>query len=166
MKYLKLFENFGTSSLLFEVALLLKLDEQTKKEVKTLFSGSEEASDLFPLPDDKLHVTLTSIKNCKTNKDKLKSSLPTDLVAPKIILGETIIAERPESGKESFVVAVENQDELKAFVDEVYTKMGLENPEPERFFHITIANNVENKKSPGFADPFGSIGDITKNDFM
>lgn len=166
MKYLKLFENFGTSSLLFEVALLLKLDEQTKKEVEALFSGSEEESDLFPLPDDKLHVTLTSIKNCKANKDTLKSSLPTDLVAPKIILGETIIAERPEVGKKSFVVAVENQDELKAFVDEVYTKMGLENPEPERFFHITIANNVENKKSPGVADPFGSIGDITKNDFM
>jgi len=30
---------------------------------------------------------------------------------------------------------------------------------------MTIANNVENKKSPGVADPFGSIGDITKNDF-
>lgn len=166
MKYLKLFENFGTSSILFEVALLLKLDEQTKKEVQTLFSGSEEASDLFPLPDEKLHITLTSIKNCKANKDTLKSSLPTDLVAPKIIIGETTIAERPDTGKKSFVASVENQDELKAFVDEVYSKMGLENPEPERYFHITIANNVENKKSPGVADPFGSIGDVTKNDFM
>jgi len=31
-------------------------------------------------------------------------------------------------------------------------------------FHITIAN-VENEKLPGLADSFGSIGDITKNDF-
>ena len=166
MKYLKLFENFGTSSLIFEVALLLKIDEQTKGEIKALFSKSSEAAGLFPLPDEKLHITLTSIKNCKANKDVLKSSLPTDVVAPKIILGDTIIAERPESSKKSFVVAVENQDELKSFVDEVYTKMGLQNPEPERFFHITIANNVENKKSPGAADPFGSIGDITQNDFV
>lgn len=166
MKYLKLFENFGASSLIFEVALLLKLDEQTKGEIKNLFSKSNEVGDLFPLPDDKLHITLTSIKNCKANKDTLKSNLPTDVVAPKIILGETIIAERPETNKKSFVVAVENQDELKVFVDDVYSKMGLENPEPDRFFHITIANNVENKKSPGVADPFGSIGDITENDFI
>lgn len=166
MKYLKLFENFNSSSLIFEVALLLKLDEQTKGEIKTLFSKSDELSGLFPLPDDKLHITLTSIKNCKANKDVLKSNLPTDVVVPKIILGETTIAERPESNKKSFVVAIENQDELKAFVDEIYSKMGLENPEPERYFHITIANNVENKKSPGVADPFGSIGDVTQNDFI
>ena len=166
MKYLKLFENFNSSSLIFEVALLLKLDEQTKGEIKTLLSKSDELSGLFPLPDDKLHITLTSIKNCKANKDVLKSNLPTDVVVPKIILGETTIAERPESNKKSFVVAIENQDELKAFVDEVYSKIGLENPEPERYFHITIANNVENKKSPGLADPFGSIGDVTQNDFI
>ena len=43
--------------------------------------------------------------------------------------------------------------------------MGLENPEPDRFFHITIANNKENPKSPGLADPFSSIGDITEKDF-
>ncbi len=120
---------------------------------------------MFPLPEDKLHITLTSIKGCKDNKAILKEKLPLDIVAPKIILGETTIAERLDSGKKSFVVAVENQVELLNYVNEVYLKMGLVNPEPERYFHITIANNVENKKLVGFADPFGSIGDITKNDF-
>ena len=165
MKYLKLFENFGTTSIVFEAALLLKIDEKTKSDIKALLANSTEATGLFPLPDDKLHITLTSIKNCKANKDALKSNLPTDIVAPQIVLGETTIAERPEAGKQSFVVSVANQEEFLNFVNEIYSKMGLENPEPERYFHITIANNVENKKSPGVADPFGSIGDVTKNDF-
>jgi len=166
MKYLKFFENFNGSSLLFEAALLLKIDEKTKSDIKNLFTNSPEVAGLFPLPDDKLHITLTSIKNCKANKDALKTSLPTSIVAPEVVLGETTISERPETGKKSFVVAVANQEDLKAFVDQIYTSMGLTNPEPERYFHITIANNVENKKMPGVADPFGSIVDITQNDFV
>ncbi len=161
MKWIKLFESFSESPLHFEVALLLKLDSDTKNQIsKMLIPGG-----MFPLPEDKLHITLTSIKGCKDNKAILKEKLPLDIVAPKIILGETTIAERLDSGKKSFVVAVENQVELLNYVNEVYLKMGLVNPEPERYFHITIANNVENKKLVGFADPFGSIGDITKNDF-
>ena len=166
MKYLKLFENFNGSSLMFEAALLLKIDEKTKDDIKNLFATSTEAKGLFPLPDDKLHITLTSIKNCKDNKVVLKNNLPTDIVAPQIVLGETTIAQRPEAGKTSFVVAIQNQDEFLSFVDEIYTRMGLTNPESGRYFHITIANNVENKKSPGMADSFGSIGDVTQNDFM
>ncbi len=162
MKWIKLFESFLESPLHFEAALLLKLDNDIKAQISKL--KIEEG--LFPLPEDKLHVTLTSIKGCKDNKAILKEKLPSDIVAPKIILGKTTIAERPDTGKKSFVVAVENGEELKAFVDSVYSKMGLVNPEPERFFHITVANNVENKKVTGFADPFGSIGDITKNHFM
>lgn len=161
MKYLKLFESFSESPLHFEVALLFKLDNDIKSQISKMVIPEG----MFPLPEDKLHITLTSIKNCKANKDVLKSNLPTDVTAPKIVLGETTIAQRPETGKTSFVVAVANQDELLNYVNEVYSKMGLENPEPDRYFHITIANNVENKKVAGFADPFGSIGDITKNDF-
>ncbi len=161
MKWIKLFESFLESPLHFEAALLLKLDNDIKAQISKL----EIEEGLFPLPEDKLHVTLTSIKGCKDNKAILKEKLPLDILPPKIVLGEAVIAQRPDAGKKGFVVAIENQDELKAFVDLVYSKMGLVNPEPERFFHITVANNVENKKVTGFADPFGSIGDITKNDF-
>lgn len=167
MRYLKLFENFeGSDRLIFEAALLLKLEESTKTDIKGLFNGEEG---LFPLPEDKLHVTLTSIKACKAFKDTLKSSLPSDIQAPTVKLGDVTIANREATetvpAKTSFVVAVANQDELKAYVDKIYESMGLQNPEPDRYFHITIANNVENKKLPGMADSFGSIGDITKNDF-
>jgi hypothetical protein len=170
MKYLKLYEDFdgGSNRLIFEVALLFKLEGSTKDQIKNIFKSNKE-TDLLPLPDDKLHITLTSIKGCKPFKDVLKSKLPTDIQAPKIELGMTTIANREATdttpAKKSFVVEVKNQEELKAYVNQVYESMGLENPEPDRYFHITIANNVENKKSPGMADPFGSIGDITKNDF-
>jgi 2'-5' RNA ligase len=168
MKYLKsfkIFESMGMGTdLIFEAALLLKVDDSIKQSALNLLKESD-ASDLFPLPEDKLHITLTSIKGCKANKDMLKSSLPQDINPPKIELGEVTTAERTEAGKKSFVVAISNQDEIKKYVDEIYSKLGLENPEQERYFHMTIANNVENKKSPGVADPFGSIGDITKNDF-
>ena len=146
-----------------------------KAEILKLLKGASEAEGLFPLPDEKLHITLTSFQNCKPNKDKLNSSLPQvpspEIEYPKIELGRTTIAKRAETGRKSFVVEIANQDELKSFVDKVYAAMGLENPETDeekqslRHFHITIANNIENKKAPGLADPFGSIGDITKEDF-
>lgn len=169
MRYLKLYEDFSENKLVFEAALLLKLEDSMKAKILELLKAAPEAEGLFPLPDEKLHITLTSIKNCKANKDTLKSSLPQapspEIEYPAIELGRTTIAERAETGKKSFVVEIANQDELKSFVDKVYAAMGVENPEPERHFHITIANNVENKKAPGMADPFGSIGDITKEDF-
>jgi 2'-5' RNA ligase len=166
MKYLKLYESFlGDNCIVFEAALLLKLDSSIKSQIKEIYESSEEAKMLFPLSDDKLHITLTSIKNCKENKEKLKSELPK-MEMPKIILGQTTFAERPETGKKSFVVAIENQADILQFVNQIYESMGLTNPEPERYFHITIANNVENKKVPGTADPFGSIGDVKKEDFV
>lgn len=164
MKYLKLFESFTGADLVFEVALLLKAQEAIKGSIK-----SKDTQGLFPLPEDKLHFTLTSIKGSKPFKENLKNSLPTELVAPEAELGRTTIAKRPATesapAKTSMVIEVKNQGEFKDYVDKIYETMGLENPEPERFFHITIANNKENPKSPGLADPFSSIGDITKEDF-
>jgi hypothetical protein len=169
MRYLKLYEDFSDNKLVFEAALLLKLEDSVKSQILGLLKDATEAEGLFPLPDEKLHITLTSIKACKANKDTMKSSLPQvpspEIEYPKIELGRTTIAERAETGKKSFVVEIANQEDLKSFVDKIYEAMGIENPEPERHFHITIANNVENKKVPGMADPFGSIGDITKSDF-
>lgn len=169
MRYLKLYEDFSDNKLVFEAALLLKLEDSVKAKVLDLLKSANEAEGLFPLPDEKLHITLTSIKGCKANKDALKAGVPQvpspEIEYPRIELGRTTIAERPEAGKKSFVVEIANQEELKSFVDKIYAALGLENIEPERHFHITIANNVENKKAPGMADPFGSIGDITKQDF-
>ena len=172
MKYIKLFESFENGErLVFEAALLLRLEDSVKEEIfgRIIPGNISKWNGLFPLLPDKVHVTLTSIKASKAFKDVLKNSLPTDIPAPAVQLGEVTIANREATesapAKTSFVVAVANQEDFKKYVDQIYESMGLQNPEPDRYFYITIANNVENKKFPNTADSFGSIGDITKNDF-
>ena len=165
----KLFEMFdklcGTKLLLKEdydaskrimhgTGLLLKLDNNTIQEINSI----DIPDNLTRLNSDNLHVTLTSIRNFKPFKEEFNNIDFTDIKIPNIILGETTVARRSEQDKESFVVAVKNNDELKRFVDEIYSKINKENPEPDRYFHITIANNKD-------GNPFGSIGDVTKNDF-
>lgn len=169
MKYLKQFESFENGErLVFEEDLILRLEDSTKEEIfgRIIPGNLSKWNGLFPLLPNKLHVTLTS---SKAFKDVLKSSLPTDIPAPVVQLGEVTIANREATesapAKTSFVVAVANQEELKAYVDQIYESMGLQNPEPDRYFHIIIANNVENKKFSNTADSVGSIDDITKNDF-
>jgi len=97
MRYLKLYEDFSENKLVFEAALLLKLEDSMKAKILELLKAAPEAEGLFPLPDEKLHITLTSIKNCKANKDTLKSSLPQapspEIEYPAIELGRTTIAE-------------------------------------------------------------------------
>jgi 5'(3')-deoxyribonucleotidase/2'-5' RNA ligase len=165
----KLFEMFdkvcGTNLLIKEslnsserimhgTGLLLKLDNNTLQSIQNM----NIPDNLTRLDNKNLHVTLTSIRNFKPFKEDFESVGFDDIEIPNIELGNTTIAKREEQGKESFVVAVKNQDELKRFVDEIYEKVGKSNPEPDRYFHITIANNKE-------GNPFGSIGDVTKADF-
>ena len=165
----KLFEMFdkvcGTNLLIKEslnsserimhgTGLLLKLDNNTLQSIQNM----NIPDNLTRLDNKNLHITLTSIRNFKSFKEDFESVGFDDIEIPNIELGNTTIAKREEQGKESFVVAVKNQDELKRFVDEIYDKVGKSNPEPDRYFHITIANNKE-------GNPFGSIGDVTKADF-
>lgn len=169
MKYLKQFESFENGErLVFEEDLILRLEDSTKEEIfgRIIPGNLSKWNGLFPLLPNKLHVTLTS---SKAFKDVLKSSLPTDIPAPVVQLGEVTIANREATesapAKTSFVVDVDNQEDFKKYVDQIYESMGLQNPEPDRYFHIIIANNVENKKFSNTADSVGSIDDITKNDF-
>ena len=111
------------------------------------------------LSSDNIHVTLNSIKNFKPFKNDFKDYvLPKEIYLPNIQIGECKFVHRPDSNKVTYVMALSNQEEFKKFVDNVYKSLGLENPEPDRFYHITIANNEG-------GNPFKSIGDVTKKDF-
>jgi len=134
--------------------LLLKLDESTINNINKI----NIPNNLTKLDSKNLHVTLTSIRSFKPFKDDFESIDFSNMQIPNIVLGDTTIGKRPEQDKESFVVAVKNQDELRKFVDEIYNMIGKSNPEPDRYFYITIANNKD-------GNPFGSIGNITKDDF-
>lgn len=152
------------SQVKFESALLLTPSPETRG----LLSGIDVPAEhrgvrMFPLPEAKLHVTLASIRACKAHKAALSPGLP-EVDAPEVELGETFFAER--EGRVSFVVAVRNQDEMRAFTDRIWRALGVDNPEPDRFFHITLGNSHESQSSPGVADPFKSIGDVTRADMV
>jgi len=144
-----------------KVGLLLK-DPNVKTSIDSLIKdmpAEPKGSTMTKLPDDKMHITLTSIKSFKPFKDKLKDfQLPEDIKFPNVELGNAEFVYR-EDGKTTYVAAVKNQNDIKEFVDKIYQKIGETNPEPNRFFHITLANNQG-------GDPFKSIGNVEKSDLI
>lgn len=115
--------------------------------------------EMTKLPSDKVHVTLTSIKNFKPFREEFKNFvLPEKINIPDIEVGGSLFVHRPDENKVTYVMSLLNQEEFKNFVDQIYKSLGLENPEPDRFYHITLANNEG-------GNPFKSIGNVTKKDF-
>lgn len=145
-----------------KAALLLKVDDSVKNQINNLIDkmpSEPKGSNMTKLPDDKMHITLTSIKSFKPFKDKFKDfQLSEDIKLPNIELGNAEFVYR-EDGKVTYVVAIKNQNDIKEFVDKIYQKIGETNPEPNRFFHITLANNQG-------GDPFKSIGNVEKSDLI
>jgi 2'-5' RNA ligase len=138
--------------------MLLKLDDSVKNQLKSMQVPQDpEGNQMTKLPDNSLHVTLTSIKNFKPYKDAFEDFVP-ETPFPEVKLGEAKFVYRDEIGKATYVVSVENQQELRDFVDSVYEELGLQNPEPNRFFHITLANNKG-------GNSFESIGNVMRADF-
>jgi len=95
------------------------------------------------LPDEKLHVTLIHQSILKPYR-KLFSLKTMEFPIPPPAMLETSIEERVDEvqGKKSWVVWLQNQDEMKAYVQDVMGLLGAPtgDPEPQRRFHISIAN--------------------------
>lgn len=149
----RLYENHAHA----ESALLLKLDPETVQQLQSINIPEEpNGQTMTALSPDRLHATLISFRNFKNEPDREKIA-QHDFPAPKIVPGETRFVYRP--GKATFVLALQNQKELEEFVDKLYSQAGKKNPEPDRFFHVTLANNMG-------GDPFKSIGDVKREDFQ
>jgi 5'(3')-deoxyribonucleotidase len=153
------------AKLKFEFALLMKLDEKTIQEIKNHeIPEDPKGTKVVRLSDVDLHVTLTSGKSAKPHSEIISEKLPQDVKFPEVKIKEYRFCYRPNMDKTSYVAFIENQDEFKIFVDELYKSMGLENPEPDRLFHITVANNVPKEDDTSVANPFDSIGNINIQD--
>ena len=95
-----------------------------------------------PLPSDKFHVTLIHQNILKPYR-KIIKQMDKDgiLPAPPRVNLETNLSLREDGDKKSWVLWVENQDQLNYYVDEIMELIGgATNPEPERVFHISVAN--------------------------
>ena len=150
-----------------ELGLLLSADDGTRSELEDRISeGLPDGQ--TRLPSDKFHITLTSIKKFNPFLGDMKNLvLPMTwkdgslVEIPKVEIGEYRSVYRPEQKKETYVASLtpESQDKLKTFVDKLYAEYGHENPEGDRFFHITVSNN-------GGGVSLNSIGNVNAQDFQ
>ena len=100
---------------------------------------------MIPLSEDELHITLIHQKILEPYSEALKQLRLPPLDEP------IILKEPPEKltapGKESWVAWVENQEVLKDYVNQVMELVGgPPNPEPNRKFHISLANLTGNPR--------------------
>jgi len=165
------------------ISLLLKAGKSTIDEIKQITLPIDpKGRELTMLKDEDLHVTLIGIKDFKKFKGvwddekvnnyfkekKVIKDVGTSMVShfqrvekdiiekgKMGILGEAYLIERGE--KISAITTMEYEDMYKEIVDQACECQGLENPNPDRLYHITIANN-------GGGNPFKSIGDVTRKD--
>jgi hypothetical protein len=59
--------------------------------------------------------------------------------------------------RRTLFIPILNQDEVREFVNGICEELGISNPEPDRFFHISLANTHG-------GDPWKSVGDICESD--
>ena len=145
----------------YKYALVLKLENQPAV-VRRTDASSSLLGDLRPIA--KSHITLIGGKALKDVKDVMKANAPgltldhwPDL---EVLYGQTGTATRemPDGEvRETLFVEIANQEDFADMVNEMCEMLGIENPEPERFFHLSLANNHG-------GNPFKSVGAITADD--
>jgi len=113
--------------------------------------AKEAMADLPPeavrLPDKALHITLAHQNILRPYREKIKTLiLPPE---PEVLLSDEVEAIEDEEykdpsiegGRKSWRIRVENQEDLREYVNEVMSLVkGPPDPEPNRIFHITLAN--------------------------
>jgi len=122
----------------FSGILKLKLNPELMVQAKAVMETLPPEA--VPLPDKALHITLVHQSVLKKYRALLKKLvLPPE---PEVILAPSYEVKADEAaGRKSWVVPVENQEDLREYVNEVMALVkGPPDPEPQRVFHITLAN--------------------------
>tara|TARA_Y100000310_G_scaffold18275_1_gene17980 strand:+ start:1937 stop:2476 length:540 start_codon:yes stop_codon:yes gene_type:complete len=127
---------------------ILKLvpSTETLEEIRLL--SQTLPAEAVILSDDKLHVTLVHQSHLKPYRSALKAlsdagELP---VPPKAVLKKEWDEKlNDDLGRRSWSIELVNQDVMRGYVNEVMTMIGGQpDPEPERVFHISLANLTGN----------------------
>jgi len=142
-KFLEEWRKFLVEETEYEGILKLSPDERDLVELEVLQAMLPE--DAIRLVPEDLHVTLVHQSILKPFEDKLKSlDFPP---APALSLDDQVFL-RQSPGKKSWAVRLANQDEMRDYVKYIMELLGSQNtnPEPERVFHISLANLTGNPK--------------------
>jgi len=123
--------------------LQIKPNAEVLGELEALQSMLPEEAIRIDL--ENLHLTLIHQSILNPFKKQLKK---TDFPEPPPIELDDEVFERSSPGKKSWAVRVVNQDQMRKYVEEVMASLGSENlnPEPERRFHVSLANLTGNPK--------------------
>ena len=130
----------------FSGILKLMPDEGIIQELRQI--SASLPPEAVPLPEDKWHVTLAHQSVLKPYRKQLKAMGKADEIpsGPQPTLIHEI-EERADdaTGRKSWVVWLENQDEMKDYVNQIMEMVGGPmDPEPGRRFHISLANLTGN----------------------
>ena len=97
-----------------------------------------------PLKEEDLHVTLLGHRALEPHRKALKAIREAGGIppGPPIALAPGVEEKSDDvTGKRSWVVWVENQQDMRDYVNQVMEMVGGPmDPEPDRKFHISIAN--------------------------
>jgi len=125
----------------YQGILKTNLDQASKSRLEAMQTMLPEEA--IRLKDKHLHITLVHQSILKPFKKQIKNMvLPP---APLAVLGDEVW-ERESLGKKSWAVRLVNQDEMREYVNNIMQLLGSQNtnPEPERVFHVSIANLTGN----------------------
>ncbi len=122
---------------------ILKLKLQPNNTADILDMQSVLPDDAILLGEEDLHVTLIHQSILKPFRKQIKDM--TFPPPPPIVL-EDDIWERQSLDKKSWAVRLVNQEEMREYVKNIMEMLGSQNtnPEPERIFHISLANLTGN----------------------
>ena len=95
------------------------------------------------LGEKDLHVTLIHQSILKPFRDQIKNM---ELPSPPPVILEDDVWNRESMGKKSWAVRLKNQEEMREYVKNIMGLLGSQNtnPEPERVFHVSLANLTGN----------------------
>ena len=150
--------NFSAEGVEHKFALIAKYPDSEVTEAT--WEKTPEGMEVI----EKTHVTLVGGKALKAFKAQLKEGTKEVIAGmpepPTPEIGRTAVAKRTMADgevRETYFMEVENQEDFQDYADKLCAALGIANPEPERFFHVSIANNHG-------GNPFKSVGDISESD--
>ena len=147
----------------YKFALILKLDSVPEIELPEGFDRIEQS-----------HMTLVGGPALKQFKEELKPQLSGSWPMNEILcrlefannfsiaIREEVPVDKgnPDLGVETrrtLFLPILNQDEVRDVVNGICEEFGISNPETDRFFHVSLANNHG-------GNPWKSVGDICESD--
>jgi len=131
-----------TEEVKYSGILMIKPTPELISEAKQIMSKVDLPPEAVVLKDAALHITLVHQSLLKPYKKQLKNmSFPPE---PKVILANDVKPYFNEAqGRKSWVIEVENQDDLRDYTRKVMEMIGGDpNPDPSRTYHMTMANLV------------------------